>query len=342
VPGDTGEAEGGSISLAVGSKGQGALAVEELSGTGEAQCFPPKVARTNDFVSWTSTCTVSGANQNIPEMDIAWPRVAFDPADRLYVAFQNRNPTNEPAGLILWYQPAGNAGPQISSGGIVNAASFTAPIAPGSLATIFGTNFLSGNAIGASATPLPPTLGNVSVSVNGRAAPLLYVGGNQINFQVPYETPTGTANVVVTANNAASNTAQVNVVAAAPGIFVYGSNDAVIQNSDYSINGSGSPAKPGSYVIIYATGGGQVGPAVATGAAAAGSPLSNNALPVSVSIGGKPAAVAFAGMAPGFVGLLQINAQVPSLPDGSYPVQVSINGQSSNAPVMFVSAGGAS
>src|SRR5438105_3478110 len=88
--------------------------------------------------------------------------------------------------------------PQISAGGIVNAASFQAPIVRGSLATIFGSNLASGTAQ-AGTVPLPTILGGVQVTVAGTRAPVFYVSPTQINYQVPFEAPiSGSVAVVVT------------------------------------------------------------------------------------------------------------------------------------------------
>jgi hypothetical protein len=78
--------------------------------------------------------------------------------------------------------------PTISPGGIVEAASYSAPVAPGSLVTIFGNN-LASSEITARSIPLPAVLGGTSVLVNGMSAPLLYVSPNQINLQFPSSLP---------------------------------------------------------------------------------------------------------------------------------------------------------
>ena len=188
----------------------------------------------------------------------------------------------------------------------------------------------------AAGLPLPTSLGGVTVSLGGRAAPLLYVGPSQINFQVPYETPPGTSTLVVTANGVAGSPAPVTVAAAAPGMFVYGNNWAVVLNQDYSLNGPSNPAKAGSYVMLYGTGAGAAVPAVPTGSAAPASPLST-VTNVTATVNGVPAAVAFQGLAPGFVGLLQVNLQVPELPSGTYPVQITAGGVKSNSASIAVS-----
>jgi len=162
------------------------------------------------------------------------------------------------------------------------------------------------------------------------------VGPTQINFQVPYETPSGsTANVVVTVNGVSSTAASVTMTSAAPGIFVYGNNWAVVLNQDYSLNGPSNPAKTGSYVMLYGTGAGAASPAVPTGSAAPASPLST-VTNVTATIDGVPATVAFQGLAPGFVGLLQVNLQVPALPSGTYPVQITAGGAKSNSASIAV------
>jgi uncharacterized protein (TIGR03437 family) len=173
------------------------------------------------------------------------------------------------------------------------------------------------------------------VSVGGRTVPLTYVSPTQINFQLPYDTPLGTASLTVTANGVTSAAATVIVAATAPGVLTYGDNWAVVQNQDYSVNGPSNPAKAGSYVTLYGTGAGAVSPAVPTGAAASASPLSY-AANVTVSINGVPAVVSFAGLTPGNVGLLQVNLRIPALPSGAFPIQLTVGDVKSNAPSIAV------
>jgi len=228
--------------------------------------------------------------------------------------------------------------PAIAANGIVNAASFTAPVAPGSLASVFGSNF-TGTSLQASASvlPLPDNLGGVSITVNGKPAPILYVNSNQVNFQVPASTSAGSGAVVLTVNGVVSNTVNVKVTSAAPGIFSYGGGKAVVQNQDYSLNTSGNPAKAGSTIMAYLTGSGAVSPSVADGAAAPSNPPAKVTADYSATIGSTTAQVSFAGLAPGFVGLLQMNIVVPSgLSQGNYPLAVTIGGQTSNSATISV------
>jgi uncharacterized protein (TIGR03437 family) len=231
--------------------------------------------------------------------------------------------------------------PQISAGGVTNAASYSTALAPGELFSIFGTNLASTTASAAS-VPLPMTLANTSVTVNGKPAPLVFVSPTQINAQIPYEvTETDPAyplpGVVVTTNGVASlKSAGATLLDSAPGIFQYGTNRAVVQNQDNSINATDKPAKVGSTIIVYLTGGGEVDHKVATGTAALSNPLSRLVQPITATIGGQPATVSFAGLTPGFVGLVQVNLVVPALAAGSYPVVLKAGAFTSNAPLITV------
>jgi uncharacterized protein (TIGR03437 family) len=223
--------------------------------------------------------------------------------------------------------------PSISSGGVVNAASFTAQLSPGALATVFGSNFTGTGVAAVGPLPLAASLGGVSVQVNGVAAPVLYASSNQINFQIPWETPTGSVTVAVGINGLASPAVNVTVQAAAPGLFVQGSH-AIVQNSpDFSLNSASDPAKVGSTIVAYLTGAGAVSPQPADGVGAgSGSNLSTVTPTVTATIGGTTATVSFAGLAPSFVGLWQANIVVPSgLTQGDFPLTVSVGGQTSNS-----------
>jgi trimeric autotransporter adhesin len=227
-------------------------------------------------------------------------------------------------------------GPAIVSNGVVSSASFQPKISPGSLASIAGSN-LATSTTPASGAPLPTRYGEASVSVNGKAAPILYASPSQINFQVPWETATGNASVTVTVDGVTSNTASVPVTAAAPGIFFNSSGAAIAQNHDYSLNSPSNPAHVGSYLIAYLTGSGPVTPAVADGAATPSTGLVQPTLTPTVTIGGAPATVLGAALTSGFVSLLQLNISVPSgLAAGSYPMIVTIGGQVSNSATVSI------
>ena len=229
---------------------------------------------------------------------------------------------------------AANAGPQISAGGVVNGASFQAPLARGSLATIFGANLAGGTPASASTLPLPTQLGGVQVSVGGKPAPLVYVSAAQINFQVPFEIPsTGNVAVVVTNNGTPSAPQSATVAEYAPGIFTYARtanalDPIIVHGADNTLITPSSPASANEVLVIYATGIGSYDNPPATGAPSAASPLAQSLVKPTVTVGSAPAIVLFSGLTPGFVGLVQVNIQLPgSLPAGStLPLVLSYNG----------------
>lgn len=227
------------------------------------------------------------------------------------------------------------AQPRITA--VVNGASFTPGVAPGSFASIFGENLAAATAA-VSTTTWPTTLGGVTVLVNGRATPLHSVSPGQINFQVPVATPVGAATAEVRLSGAASAAFSFNVVAAAPGVLVFGNNRAVVQNQDGNLNTATNGALPGSTIVAYLTGQGAVDNAVTDGAPAGANPLSRATLPASATIGGQNAAISFLGLTPGFVGLLQANLVVPALAAGDYPLVLTIGGRASNNPLVTVAS----
>jgi uncharacterized protein (TIGR03437 family) len=145
--------------------------------------------------------------------------------------------------------------------------------------------------------------------------------------------------VQVIDNGAAGNTVTVPVVVAQPGIFTYTVGNttygAILHSANYATANTASPAAVGETVLIYCTGLGTVSPQPADGMAAAGS--SETAAAASVTIGGVQAEISYSGLAPGFVGLYQINAVVPSgLTSGNQPVIITVNGTQSSITLLPV------
>jgi uncharacterized protein (TIGR03437 family) len=264
--------------------------------------------------------TYSGDNGPATSATISFPHgIAVDASGNVYIADTGNN-------AVRLLKPVT---PTILTGGVVNAASFTANVSPGSLATVFGSDFIGAGQIAGASLPLPLNLGGVAVTVNGKAAPVLFVDATQVNFQIPWDTAAGPAAIVVSSNGIASASVNATVLEAAPGLFVLGAR-AIVQNfPDFSLNGPGSPAKAGSTIIAYFTGGGAVSPAVADGAAGDSNASVGS---VTATIGSQPATVTFAGLAPGFVGLWQANITVPSVSStADLPLTISAGGQTSNA-----------
>jgi uncharacterized protein (TIGR03437 family) len=233
----------------------------------------------------------------------------------------------------------GSSAPAITTGGIVNGASFAkAPVASGSIISIFGVN-LSASTTQASTIPLPTQLGGTTVKVNGTPIPLFFVSPGQINAQLPFEVQAGTATAVVTTSSGDSQSATFNVASSAVGIFQFsGSNRAIALNQNGSLNGPDNPEQRGNVVVLFLTGQGPVTPPVPTGRAAPSDTLSPASLPVAATIGGSTATVLFLGLTPGLVGLAQANIQIPAdvTPGNNVAVAITVGGQAGNTVTISV------
>jgi uncharacterized protein (TIGR03437 family) len=224
-------------------------------------------------------------------------------------------------------RPVSGAGVFLNPHGVVNAANLapsTNPLAPGQFVSLFGSGFSSSSAT-ASSAPLPTTLAGVQVRVNGRLAPLSYVGPDQINAILPYATTEPYARLQVVAGGRESNTVTLYTRASAPGVYTVppgGAGLAVALHADYSLVSESSGARQGETVMLFLTGLGAVSPATADGSAAGSTPLSMvpEATRVAAYINGLAAPVTFAGLAPGFAGLYQINLRIPSNVSLVFPV----------------------
>ena len=225
--------------------------------------------------------------------------------------------------------------PSFSSAGVVNGASFKGPVAPGSIVSIFGANL--GATESARQLPLPTMLGGVCVTANQTSVPLFYTSPTQINAQLPAELATGRVTLTVRSRDTArvSSSVAVQVNAAAPGVFTMSAEGrtqaALFHADDFTPVTPKNPGKRDKDLILFATGLGRVNPAVASGAAASDKPLSATSQEVTVTIGGHGMIVSYAGLAPGYVGLYQINLRVPGdrVQGDSLPVAVTIGGVSS-------------
>ncbi len=221
--------------------------------------------------------------------------------------------------------PEPKLAPQIAEGGVVNAAGFALSpdgyVAPGSIISIFGVDLApieravrAGDLVG---SRLPRLLAGVEVQINGLAAPLFYVSPGQLNCQTPVEIRPREApyDLRVVFNNETSQAFALRVGTAAPGLF------PVVAHQDFSVVGRGegeTPAEPGELIVLFGSGFGPTSLPLASGQFAdRAAPL---ALPVRVLIDGvalPSGAVLYAGLAPGFAGLYQVNLFLPADPSSS-------------------------
>jgi uncharacterized protein (TIGR03437 family) len=229
--------------------------------------------------------------------------------------------------------------PVTAAAGVVNAASGLPSIAPGSLISIYGVDLAAGS--GAAANfPAPTSLNGTSVTIDGVLAPLLFTSATQINAQVPFETPLGKATLVVVVAGQKSPAMTFNVTATGPGVFTEPqSNHAIAQNyPDWSLNSPSNAVQPGQYVTVYLTGQGLLDNPVADGAAAPVTPLSTPVAPAQATVGGSAAQIQFLGLAPGLVGVSQMNLLVPDVAAGEQPLAVSIGGVAANTSILSIRA----
>jgi len=247
--------------------------------------------------------------------------------------------TGTAQGLTYAFDGYARQYPAIASGGVVNTASYTAGqgLAPGSYVSIFGNALADSTELYGTAA-LPVSLASVSVSFDdgGLSLPghLSYVSPTQVNVQIPWEFQGhSSVRMKVAMSYLFSNVYTLNLAQYSPGLFANSGNAAVVDWNTSSVVSIASPAHRGDLVELYLNGLGPVSNTPASGAAApAAGPLSNTATLPTVTIGGVNAPVSFSGLAPGFVGLYQVNALVPAgAPTGLQPVVVSIGGVASPA-----------
>jgi uncharacterized protein (TIGR03437 family) len=241
--------------------------------------------------------------------------------------------------------PAINTG----GGGVVDAAAFQANqgLAPGSYITIYGTNLADATQV-FSTDYLPVSLSDVSVSFDGGGLSLPghlhFVSPGQINVQVPWEfegQPSVDVKVDVTGNVWFFLQSSVVTVPLAPALPAFLMNSGTVADAVDPVNcpppyiiGSGCPAVRGQPIQLYANGLGPVSNQPASGQPASLTAYAQTTGAVTVTIGGQPAPVAFAGLAPGYVGLYQVNVTVPAnIPTGNQPISISVGGKTSPASV---------
>jgi uncharacterized protein (TIGR03437 family) len=217
---------------------------------------------------------------------------------------------------------------------VVNSASYSPRLAPGSLVSIFG-QYLAVEEQAATGLPLPTELGGASVTLEGRRLPLLYASSEQINAQLPFDV-TGTSLLQVTTPSGSAY-AGVQVSGVAPAVFSFPSGRSLRGLITHAAGGlvtEEDPATPGEALVVYLTGLGRVEGTVEPGKPAPPTSLRVHA-PVTVLVGGSATAPTFAGLTPGFVGLYQINFQVPKELFGGLHALVIAAGSVYSEPVFL-------
>ena len=242
--------------------------------------------------------------------------------------------------VLPWTYDAAVSVPRIDR--LVNAADQTVLAAPGSLVSIFGSN-LSPVSQTSSVIPLPTALGESCLTVNGMPIPMILVSPTQINAQLPYQVE-GNVTLILRTPGGVSDNFNLTVQPTAPSIFrssVVGFESGVptiVRARNQELVTLSNPIHREDTITIYLTGLGNTLPAVEAGVAAGSAPTPIAVVPPFVSIGGQQLSVQFAGLAPGQVGVFQINAFVPRsvLLGMELPLVVSQGGQSTQVSVRVI------
>jgi len=236
-------------------------------------------------------------------------------------------------------------------------------LAQGTIVALFGEHFtFSADASNTNPAGLPQTLNTTRVLVNGNPAPLYYVGYNQVNFQMPFETPLGDTAIQVERDGLAGNKISANVVDIAPRVLMVPVRSLKLANTSDTLSGDyaiavhtvgnsyayawpvldpqyGIPTLPvtsGELLVIYIIGGGITNPPAQTGISVPSDQYYYVHGAVSVSFGLNIQPAPFGGFTPGFVGLYQVNVIVPDMTEhgGKVPIVIRI-GDHQSKPVLI-------
>jgi uncharacterized protein (TIGR03437 family) len=277
------------------------------------------------------------------EAEINVPRsVSVAPNGNIYIGDFGNNRVR----MLTQSLPANT--PTIDNGGVVSASEFGKfpSLSPGSWIEIYGAGLAnttrewgSGDFNG---TDAPTALNGTTVTINGQPAFVEYISPNQVDVQVPSNVSTGVQLMTVTSPGGTSPTYQIVVNQIQPGFDAPASfniggvqyvvalfNDGVTYVlPTVAISGVASrPAVPGDTITLYGVGFGPVTENILAGQIAQG--LSTLAGDFSISIGGMPATIVYAGLAPGYVGLYQFDVTVPNVAAGNaVPVTFTLGGVS--------------
>lgn len=251
--------------------------------------------------------------------------------------------------LAAWLLPlrseqAGkHAVPSYTQSSIVNAASnLPGGLAPNTIATLYGTGLAVATravspadlADGRMPTLLPGT--GTRVVIGGLTAPMFYASPGQVNFLVPPALPAGMTKLQVLVDGRAGPAADVRIQSAAPAVFVQGRDLAAATLADGSIVTRERPAPAGAWVILYATGLGRTNPIPESGSIVTRATPLEAGMELKVRLGGREAGnIAYAGLAPGFPGLYQVNVRLPEDLAGETDVRLEMAGGASPGGVLL-------
>lgn len=234
--------------------------------------------------------------------------LAYLPANRTLVNLSTSGIT-----ILPWTYDESVAPPQLDRA--VNSADLRPALAPGALLSLFGEN-LSPLNVATRELPLPTALGESCLQVNGLPVPMLFVSPKQINAQLPF-TIEGNATLVLRTPGGVSDTLNILISPAAPSVFrarlagLDAEVATVVRHRNGELATLSNPIHRGDRIMIFLTGMGRTSPAIDAGSPAPAQPPAQTVVVPNVTLGGVPLGIEVAGLAPGQVGIYQINAVVP-------------------------------
>ena len=310
-----------SLSLTATSASQRPQTLLTVDLSDETQTWTASVFPNNRTTGWLSLSQYSGTGQ--VQITLTATGTGFEPG-AYYASIVIQSPRAVPQYVsipVMFVLGPNNFGMAIQS--VLSSTTYQAVASPGMVVAIFGTQLAGATQTG-TGSPLPYTLAGVSATVNGIAAPIVYVSSTQVNIQVPFEVGAGPA-VVGLNNNGQIAGWQIRVTPSAPGI-----------NADSLGNMAPNSTVPqGGTTTLYMNGAGEVVNLLRTGFSASSATAYRPQLPLSVTVGGVPAFVVSAALTPGYIGVTAVRFTVPaSVPKGKQQVVVTVNGVSS--PPVFV------
>jgi minor extracellular serine protease Vpr len=296
----------------------------------------PVSGLTTQFAAVTGGGTISLADASTDINGLAYANIALGSqlGDQIF--------TGTAGGLSVEFDGFAGVAPAISTGGVVNAASnvFNKGLAPGSYISIYGSALAPSTSV-AQTSSLPLSLATVSVSFDAATLSvpghLHFISPGQINVQIPWELQgQSSVQMKVSIGDISTSLFTLALASTSPGIFVRNGLAAAL-DTNYALIDSSNPAQRGQAVQLYVNGLGAVDNTPVSGEPTSSQTLARTTAQPTVTIGGQTATVLFSGLAPGNVGLYQVNVTVPSgAPTGSQPVVISIGGADSPSATMPV------
>ncbi len=315
-----------------------------ISNSGELPVTWKTSATTLNGGQWLTVSPSSGTNNG--SFTIAPDARSLQPgvyAGRVSIATDNPNLQSQiPVTLTVV-----RGTPALAGVGFYNTASLKPDaVVAGSLASVFGARLGPDAGVFSTLDPVsgtaPTNLIGTRVLIDGIPAPLFFVSAQQINLQIPYEAAgKKTAIARIEADGYDPAEFSITLVPVRIGLFTSDGTRAMAVNQDGQSNATERPAAPGSILTFFATGQGALTVPVPTGSAATSTdPIPMPISPVSFTIGGMTAKVIFSGLAPGTVGTLQLNVEIPNgiEPSDRTPVTAQSGNGDSNTVYISTSA----